>query len=79
MAAWLCKDSRPSQLVEDKAFKNFLGILKPEYEVPCKSTMASCIRNIYGENRKIIEEKLEKVEFVAIKTDGGSSSNTVSF
>ena len=79
LAIWLCKSSRPSNMVLDEGLRAFLGLLCPQYEIPCPNTISNYIREIYEENHKKIKEQLEKVEFLAVTTDGGTSSNAVSF
>ena len=79
LAKWLCKSSRPSQLVKDEGFRILLNMLCPEYEVPCPQTIINFIENMYEETKEKIKDKLSEVEFVAITTDGGTSSNAVSF
>ena len=79
LAKWLCKSSRPSHIVMDEGFRIFLNMLCPEYEVPCSQTIINFIQNMYEETKEKIKDKVAKVEFVAITTDGGTSSNAVSF
>lgn len=79
IATWLCKDSRPSYLVQDKGFRDLLGILCPEFEVPCYQTITNLIKDIYEEKKKEVTENLEEPEFISVTTDGGTSSNAVSF
>ena len=79
MATWLCKDTRPSYIVEDKGFRNLIALLCPQYEVPCHQTMTTYITEIYEEKKKVVQDDLKNAEFIAVTTDGGTSSNAVSF
>ena len=79
LAIWLCRNSRPSNLVLDEGFRAFISFLCPQYEVPCPKTISNAIREIYEETKEKIVNKLAEVEFVAVTTDGGTSSNAVSF
>ena len=79
LAKWLCLSSRPSYIVEDEGFKKLISLLCPEYEVPSHQTMTRKIQKLYEEEKKLLVAKLEKVEYGATTTDGGSSSNAVSY
>ena len=79
IAKWFCKSSRPAQMVEDKGFRVLMNLVCPQYEVPSKSTIGVYIGKLYEEEKKRINENLEKIQFCAITTDGGTSSNAVSF
>merc|ERR1711942_286664 len=54
-------------------------MLKPEYIVPSANTITSYIEELYIEDTTRIKKELELLEFVAVTTDGGSSSNCSSF
>ena len=79
LAKWLCKSSRPSHLVMDEGFRVLMSILCPEYEVPCTQTIINYIQEMYEKEKEKITSKLAEVEFLAVSTDGGTSSNAVSF
>ena len=79
IAKWFVKDTRPAEMVEDEGFRRLMAMLKPEYIVPCANTITKYIENLYIEDKSRIEKELVKLEFVAVTTDGGSSSNCSSF
>ena len=62
LAKWLCKSSRPSQLVKDEGFRILLNMLCPEYEVPCPQTIINFIESMYEETKEKIKDKLSEVE-----------------
>ena len=51
----------------------------PGYEMPKRKTVARYIKDLYDEEKEKVKASLEDVEFCAITTDGGSSSNATSF
>ena len=79
LTKWLCVNSRPSYLVEDEGFRYFMEMACPEYEVPCSNTINNYIKELYISEKEKIADRLAEVEFVAITSDGGTSSNAVSF
>ena len=79
IAKWFVKDTRPALMVEDEGFRHLMAMLKPEYIVPSANTITSYIEELYIEDTTRIKKELEELEFVAVTTDGGSSSNCSSF
>ena len=79
MVQWFCSSSRPTNIVNDKYFKQFLNFLCPEFDVPANSTIAKYIDKEYEKAKEDTLKALEDVEFVSVTTDGGTSSNAVSF
>ena len=79
LAKWLCKDSRASNMVEDVGFAFFLSHICPEYDPPRAKTMAKYITELYEKETVRIKKNLENVEYCALTTDGGTSSNATSF
>ena len=79
IAKWFVKDTRPALMVEDEGFRHLMAMLKPEYIVPSANTITSYIEELYIENTTRIKKELEELEYVAVTTDGGSSSNCSSF
>ena len=35
IAKWFVKDTRPTEMVEDKGFRELMALARPEYIVPC--------------------------------------------
>ena len=79
IAKWFVKDTRPAQMVEDEGFRRLMALVRPEYIVPCANTITSYIEELYIEVTSQIKKELEEIEYVAVTTDGGSSSNCSSF
>ena len=79
LAKWFCKSSRSTAMVEDEGFAAFLALACPSYELPSRRTMAKYIEELYQKEHMRIKSCLEDIEFCAITTDGGTSSNATSF
>ena len=79
IAKWFCTSSRPSKMVEDKGFRVLMNLVCPQYEVPGKNTIGRYIVQLYEGEKKRVKENLEEIQYCAITTDGGTSSNAVSF
>jgi hypothetical protein len=79
IAKWFCKDSRSSLMVEDEGFKRVMELAAPEYDMPCAKTISTYIQTLYEEEKKKIMECLKEPEHMALTSDGGTSSNAVSF
>ena len=79
LAKWLCTNSRPVSIVEDEGFIDFIRCIQPQFEVPSHTTMSNYISDIYEDIKVKTMKDLEKQDYVSVTTDGGSSSNTVSY
>ena len=79
LAKWFCKSSRSTKMVEDPGFIAFLLLACPEYDPPSRKTIAKYIKQLYEDKKKEIKETLEDIEFCAVTTDGGTSSDATSF
>ena len=79
LAKWFCKNSRSTAMVEDEGFAAFMALACPSYELPSRKTLSKYIEELYQKEHKKIKSSLEDVEFCAITTDGGTSSNATSF
>ena len=79
LADWICVHNRPFKIVEDEGFKAALKFIQPEYEPPSADTIASYIDKRYNEEKTKLIEELKEIDFVAVTTDGGSSTNATSF
>ena len=79
LAKWFCTSSRSSAMVDDAGFHAFLTLACPEYDPPSQPTIAKYIRRLYEEKKKEITEDLAEIEFCAVTTDGGTSSDATSF
>ena len=79
LAKWLCESSREINLVNDKGFHDFIRILNSQYGIPSDTTISNYISDLYEEMKEKTIKDLEKPEFISVTTDGGSSSNSVSY
>ena len=79
LAKWFCKSSRPTAMVSDPGFHAFLALACPEYDPPSQSTITKYIRSLYEVKKKQLTERLAEIEFCAVTTDGGTSSDATSF
>ena len=79
IAEWIVTSSRPFEIVEDPGFIAYSNSIRPEYDVPCRQTITNYIEREYTKKKDELKKELEPIEFVALTTDGGSSSNAVSF
>ena len=79
LAKWTCLNTRPFSIVNDEGFIAFIMFIAPEYELPSDTTIVNYIQNLYDEEKEKLQEELKNVDFCAITTDGGSSSNATSF
>ena len=66
-------------MVSDPGFHAFLALACPEYDPPSQSTITKYIRSLYEVKKKELTESLAEVEFCAVTTDGGTSSDATSF
>ena len=79
MSKWLCAESLPISIVDSQYFREFVAFLEPSYEVASRKTVTSYISDMAKESKENTCEDLKKVDYVSITTDGGSSSNAVSY
>ena len=79
IAKWVCRNSRPLSIVEDEGFRELINFLAPEYEVPTHTTISANISSYYEEEKKKLRDELENIEFCSVTTDGGTSSNAISY
>ena len=76
---WFVQDTRSANMVEDEGFIKMMAIACPEYETPCSNTISNYIDELYIQEYERVKNELEGFEFLAMTTDGGSSSNARSF
>lgn len=79
LAEWIVTSSRPFEIVEDPGFITYSNSIRPEYDVPCRKTITNYIEKEYCKKKDELKKELEHIEFAAVTTDGGSSTNAVSF
>ena len=66
-------------MVEDEGFQELIEFLAPEFQVPSRKTITKVIAELYEEKKQETKDILSKVDYVSVTTDGGTSSNAVSF
>ena len=76
---WFVQDTRSANMVEDEGFIKMMAIACPEYETPCSNTISNYIDELYIQESERVKNELKGFEFLAMTTDGGSSSNARSF
>ena len=79
LALWIIESSRPFDIISDPGFIAYSNSICPEYDVPCRKTITNYIEKFFTEKKEQLEKELEPIEFVATTTDGGSSTNAISF
>ena len=79
LTKFVIKDGRPANMIECEGFKEFVHEICPEYEVPCKVTINNRMEKMYEVEKEKLKTELKEQEFVAVTSDGGSSSNSASY
>jgi hypothetical protein len=79
IAKWFAKDSRSSLMVEDEGFRRLMEMVCPEYDVPSANTITKYVQILYEETKAKIKKELEDPDDIVLTSDGGTSSNAVSF
>ena len=79
LTKFVIKDGRPTHLIECEGFKEFVKEICPEYEVPSGYTITKIMEKMYEDEKEKLKTELKEQEFVAVTSDGGSSSNSASY
>ena len=79
IAEWFCTNSRPTFMIQDEGLIALLNFLVPEFDIPSRFTISRNIMILYKEYYEETKVITEDISDCAITTDGGSSSNSVSF
>ena len=79
IAEWICINSRSMKIVEDEGFKNVCFLLEPAYETPTADTISNYVEKLYVTHKQAILDLIKTIDYLSITTDGGSSTNAVSF
>ena len=79
LTKFVIKDGRPTHLIECEGFKEFVKEICPEYEVPSGYTITKRMEKMYEDEKEKLKTELKEQEFVAVTSDGGSSSNSASY
>ena len=64
MVQWFCASSRPTNIVNDKYFKQFLNFLCPEFDLPSNKLIAKYMDKEYEKAKEDTLKALEGVKFV---------------
>ena len=76
IADMVVSDYLPLSIVEGDGFRRLMGIVAPDYEVPCRNTIRSRIMHRYETERETLSTDLDAVSSVAITTDTWTSNST---
>ena len=79
IADMVVSDYLPLSIVEGDGFRRLMGIVAPDYEVPCRNTIRSRIMHRYETERETLSTDLDAVSSVAITTDTWTSNSTESY
>lgn len=79
LANMISEDLLPLSFVEGNGFKKFMQVLDPNFTVPSRNTILTRIKLHYEECKKIILNKLQEIDHVALTTDCWSSRSNKSF
>ena len=72
-------DYIPLSIVEGDGFRNLMEIVAPNYTVPCRNTIRSCIVKRYDEEKISLTSELDSADPVSLTTDTWTSSATESY
>ena len=76
---WVITDKRPFAISDDKGLRKVVKNLDPRIKVPAGRTISRDIATKYSEKKKIMIEKLTKVNYFSCTNDGGTSLANSSF
>ena len=79
IADMIVSDYLPLSFVEGDGFRRLMGIVAPDYDVPCRNTIRSRIMHRYDREREALSTEMESVSSAAITTDTWTSNSTQSF
>jgi hypothetical protein len=66
----IVKDLKPSSVVDDSGFNEFVFALNPRYKLPSKHTvMRLLLMQRYEATKETFQKELQEVQAVAITTD----------
>ena len=77
-----CRHDRlrlPLSFVEGDGFRRLMGIVAPDYDVPCCNTIRSRIMQRYDREREALSTEMESVSSTAITTDTWTFNSKQSF
>jgi hypothetical protein len=79
IADLIITDLQPFSFVEDRAFKAFVKLSHPNYELPGRKYFISLIAKLYEEKRALVLKKIKSADFVVLTTDLWTSLNIEAF
>lgn len=76
----ICREYFPFSIVEGEDFREFIYLLNPNYQPPCRKTLSkSLLPSLYNQTFEKIKDTISSVESVALTSDGWTNINNVSF
>ncbi|KAL4130708.1 hypothetical protein QTP88_008106 [Uroleucon formosanum] len=69
----ITSDLLPFSFVENNGFKNLMNLIEPNYQIPCRKTISTRIEQLYENKVNDTKNKLERINGIALTTDGWSS------
>lgn len=79
IADMIISDYVPLSIVEAEGFRKLLGIVSPDYKIPCRNTVRTRIVKRYDEEKETLLSNLKDIEGAAITTDSWTSNSTESY
>lgn len=79
IADMIISDYVPLSIVEAEGFRKLLGIVAPDYKIPCRNTVRTRIVKRYDEEKETLLSNLKDIEGAAITTDSWTSNSTESY
>ena len=76
---WVSRDLRPLNIVNDDGVKAFMACVVPGYIKPSRTHISTCMKKRHKEGIKQLQELLQTASWVALTTDGWSSTAMQSF
>lgn len=65
----IVKDYQPFSIVEDAGFKEFVGMLDPNYIIPSRQSLKKMVEEKYKEAKKKAKEEVNKARAVSLTSD----------
>ncbi|VDI03848.1 Hypothetical predicted protein [Mytilus galloprovincialis] len=73
------KDYLPLSFVEGDGFLKLMNIVAPEYKVPTRNTIKSCIAKLYDEQKKRLISEISSAKSASLTMDTWTSTATESY
>lgn len=77
---WIVKGFHAFRIVEEAEFQKLCEMLCPNYKLPSRKTLSNnLLMQLYQQKQELIQDELNKVEFICVTTDSWTSPNSESF